>query len=92
MKAGDRIRCTRRIFGTAVENMDFTIEEFRHCLGIFESDNHRKAGKFTPLCALYEKGADSEERYIPNFGSYYTNMVQAWMDLASKDSTQDTKC
>jgi len=61
---------------------DYVVEEFRYCLGVFESEDHRKAGRFTPLCDLYEPGPESEEKYIPNFGEYKTNMVQAWMDLA----------
>ena len=88
MKAGDRIRVTRRMFGVAVENVDFTVEEFRHCLGIFQSGAHREAGRFTPLCDLYEPGPDSEEKYVPNFGPYNTDMVQAWMDLPSKHNAQ----
>ena len=76
MKAGDRIRVSH-YYG----NEDFTVEEFRFCLGFFESDEHRKAGQFTPLCELYEKGPESVEGYISNFGTYYTNPVQAWMDI-----------
>ncbi len=57
----------------------FTIEIYRHCLGIFESSAHREAGMFTPLCSLYEAGPDSETKYISNFGEYKTNKVQAWI-------------
>ena len=91
VKAGDKIRVTRRMFGCAVVNEDFIVEEFRHCLGVFESENHRTAGRFTPLCDLYETGSESEQKYISNFGEYYTNMVQMWMDLPSDDiSTKAT--
>ena len=76
MKAGDKIRIIHR-FGTD----DYIIEEFRYCLGFFESDQHRTANVFTPLCDLYERGADSKSDYISNFGEYYTNPVQSWADL-----------
>ena len=82
MEAGDKIRTFTYIMGhiqTGTE--DYTVEEFRHCLGVFESDAHRIAGRFTPLCDLYEQGPDSEQKYISNFGEYHTNMVQAWMDI-----------
>lgn len=82
MKAGDRIRLTMYAFGgEPLETKDFTVEEFRYCLGIFESDNHRKAGRFTPLCELYEPGPESEQDYIPNFGEYTTNEVPAFMNI-----------
>jgi len=76
MKAGDRIRLSFR-----TGNEDFTIEEFRHCLGFFVDNAHREAGDFTPLCELYEKGPQSEDKYIGNYGPYYTNKIQSWMDL-----------
>jgi len=77
MKAGDRIR-VRGVFG---DLKDYTVEEFRYCLGVFASKQHREAGEFTPLCSMYEPGAYSEDKYISNFGNYYTNKVQAWMDI-----------
>ena len=57
------------------------VEEFRYGLGVFESDAHRTAGKFTPLCTLFIAGADSEGKYISNFGEYLTNQVQGWIDI-----------
>ena len=81
MKAGDKIRVQRYMMGYAVEQCDFIVEEFRFCLGIFQSDQHRKADRFLPLCDLYERGPESKNDYISNFGEYYTNPVQAWMDL-----------
>jgi len=77
MKAGDRIR-VRTIWG---DTEDFTVEEFRFCLGFFASEQHRTAGKFMPLCDLYENGAYSKSEYISNFGEYMSNQVQAWMDI-----------
>ena len=77
MKAGDRIRVFT-IFG---DTEDYTVEEFRYCLGVFVSSNCRRAGAFTPLCDLYEKGPYSKRDYISNYGEYYTNKVQAWMDI-----------
>lgn len=81
MKKGDKIRLDVGPWGLYTELQDFTVEEFRHCLGIFLSDDHRTAGRFTPLCELYEAGPDSESKYISNFGSYTSNQVQAWMDI-----------
>lgn len=77
MKAGDRIRL-RSFFG---ELSDYTVEEFRFCLGIFISDEHREAGHFTPLCNLYEQGPESEQKYISNYGEYFTNEVPAYMNI-----------
>jgi hypothetical protein len=81
MEEGDRIRITRYMMGCRCGNEDFTVEEFRYCLGIFESDEHRKAGNFTPLCDLYEAGPESENAYISNFGEYVTNKVPAFMNI-----------
>lgn len=81
MKVGSRIRVQHYIAGHPSHTKDFTVEEFRYCLGIFQSEQHRKANKFTPLCELYEPGPTSKGDYIPNFGEYYTNPVQGWMDI-----------
>jgi hypothetical protein len=81
MKAGDRIRVQQYIMGYPIGTEDYTVEEFRFCLGFFESDEHRKASMFTPLCNLYERGPESVESYISNFGPYFTNPVQGWMDI-----------
>lgn len=61
--------------------MDFEVEEFRFCLGVFKTPQHRIAGKFTPLCDLYEPSADSQKKYISNFGEYNTEYVQVWMNI-----------
>ena len=74
---GDRIRLNYQREG----NVDFTVERFRDCLGIFESDQHREAQDFTPLCNLYGRGAGSEDGYISNFGEYVKNPVPVWMQL-----------
>ena len=81
MKAGNKIKVPYYIFGNLVDWEEYTVEEFRYCLGIFKSDQHRLAGNFTPLCELYESGPDSERAYISNYGEYTTNEVQAWIDL-----------
>lgn len=81
MKVGDKIRVFTYCMGFKKGTEDYTIEEFRFCLGFFQSNDHRKANKFTPLCELYERGPDSKNDYISNYGEYYTNPVQAWMNL-----------
>lgn len=81
MKAGNRIRVTTYIMGYESDYEDFTVEEFRYCLGIFQSEQHRLASHFTPLCDLYERGPDSENSYSSNYGEYYTNPVQGWSDI-----------
>ena len=81
MKIGNKIRIVQYYMGHPLEKTDHTVEEFRHCLGIFLSDNAREASKFTPLCNLFEPGPESEQQYISNYGEYHTNEVQAWMDL-----------
>ena len=79
LKCGDRIEMEYYIMGKPTgEWHKYTVEEFRQCLGIFESDDHRTAGNFTPLCELYKAGPDSREKYISNYGSYTTNMVPGW--------------
>jgi len=81
MKAGNKIRVQKYMMGFSSETDDYIVEEFRYCLGIFISPQHREAGKFTPLCELYERGCDSENKYISNVGEYTSNMVQSWMDI-----------
>ncbi len=82
MKEGDKIRIFTYIMGKRTgDTKDFVVEKYHHCLGIFASTRDRVAGRFTPLCALYEPGPDSEQGYISNYGEYHTNMVQGWMDL-----------
>lgn len=81
MKAGDRIRVQKYVMGYPSHTEDYTVEEFRFCLGIFLDEDYRKANIFKPLCDLYERGPYSENSYISNFGEYYTNPVQAWMDI-----------
>jgi hypothetical protein len=81
MKAGDKIRLQRYIFGHPANLADYEVEEFRHCLGIFESPACRKAGNFTPLCNLYENGPDSQNGYISNYGEYTTNQVPSFMNI-----------
>ena len=77
MKAGDKIRIKHQ-YGYLE---DFTVEEFRFCLGIFKSEEHRKAGNLTALCDLCEAGPESEHGYISNYGDYITNMVPSFMNL-----------
>ncbi len=81
MKAGNRIRVSTYVMGYACGFEDFTVEEFRYCLGIFRSPQHREAGNFTPLCELFEPGPDSCRKYISNYGEYHSDMVQGWSDL-----------
>ena len=78
---GDRIRL-EDCFGNMI---DYTVEEFRQCLGIFTCDEAREAGDFTPLCQLYGDGPDSEARYISNYRSYRTNQVPLWMNIPKED-------
>ena len=81
MKAWDKIRLDCGWDGMYSDLQDFTVEEFRFCLGIFKSDEHRQADRFTPLCKLYGRGPESERAYISNFGEYTTNMVPEFMNL-----------
>lgn len=82
MKVGDKIRVDWHALGYWCGSVeDFVVEEFRYTLGIFKSEDHRKAGNFTPLCELYYDGPESEDDYISNYGSYRTNQVQGWSNL-----------
>ena len=81
MQAGDRIRVDVGQYGMYEDLQDFAVEEFRYCLGVFKSEQHREAGRFTPLCAMYTRGPDSETEYISNFGEYTSNLVQGFMNI-----------
>lgn len=85
MKAGDRIRVDVGWKGMYSHWEDYTVEEFRFCLGVFLSEDARRAGDFTPLCDIYCDGPESNDDYIPNFGSYRTNQVPAWCDIPKED-------
>ena len=87
LAVGDRIRVQDCL--TFGDCEDFTIEEFRQCLGIFANNAHREAGRFTTLCELYTTGPNSEEKYIGNYGTYYTNEVPVWMNIP-KDAKKPT--
>lgn len=78
VKAGDKINVKRYMFGHEVGDECFVVETFRFSLGFFESDDHRKAGRFTPLLELYERSATSKDEYISNFGGYTSNLVPSW--------------
>jgi hypothetical protein len=84
MKAGQKIKLDIGCRGMFSNWEVFEIEEFRHCLGVFQSDEHRQAGVFTPLCELYCEGPESKQVYISNFGEYMTNQVPAWIDCTDK--------
>ena len=81
MEQGERIRVKTYCMGHVTGFEDFTVELFRHCLGIFHTEQDRQAQQFTPLCELYEPGPDSKQDYISNYGEYQTQWVQAWGDL-----------
>lgn len=81
LKVGDRIRLQMQ-YG---EMRDLNVEEFRQCLGVFLSDQAREAGNFTPLCELYEKGPDSESKYISNYGLYWSKEVPIWMNIPKEN-------
>ena len=81
MKAGDRIRLTTYMMGHVTGTEDFTVEEFRFCLGIFGEGCSRENGRFTPLCELYEDGPESEDGYTSNVGPYRSNQVPSFMNL-----------
>ena len=81
MKAGNKIRVFETMMGHVIGTNDFIVEEFRYCLGIFESEQHREIQRFTPLCEMYEPAADSKKMYMSDMGEYQSKYVQYWMDL-----------
>lgn len=85
MQVGDRIRVQKYIMGKPAYTDDYTVEEFRYCLGIFLSEDDRIASNFTPLCELYEPAPDAVQGYIGNYGEYWDKWVQGWMDLPRKE-------
>ncbi len=87
MKAGDRIRVPD-YFG---DTEDFTVEEFRHCLGIFKSNDHREAQNFTPLCELYEPAPDAKQGYIGNYGPTWSAYVPVFMNIPKPHPMDERK-
>ncbi len=81
IEVGDKIRLIHYICGQDVGYLDFKVEKFRFCLGIFTSPACRKAGEFVPLCKLYEPSAESKGGYISNYGSYQTDMIPSFMQI-----------
>ncbi|MBQ0243235.1 hypothetical protein [Citrobacter freundii] len=79
-KAGDVIRWTRDDNWRGIEVVEYTLEVYRFTLGFFESEDHRVAGRFTPICDsdLWIDGPDTEERYMPHMGLYHSNQVPAF--------------
>jgi len=84
-KAGDVIRVFASTWMYEEVN-EYTLEEFRHTLGFFRSEQHRTAGEFTPLSDdfLYDSGPESRSEYISNFGSYTSNLVAIFDIIRSK--------
>lgn len=75
---GDTVRVPRYMFGRFVELLEFKLEEFHYCLGFFESDAHRAASRFTPLCEIIEPAPDSNLNYWSHFGEYHDKYVQTY--------------
>lgn len=91
---GKRIRVQKYTMGHPTHQDDYTIEEYRHCPGIFLSKAHRTACEFTPLCELYDPAPGAERRYLSNHGEYYDEWVQGWMDLptpVARSEREDTQ-
>ena len=79
VREGDWILIPTFIMGRPTgETTRLKVERFRFCLGVFENGAAREMGRFTPLCALYGRGPDSEQRYMPNRGEYLTHLVPVW--------------
>ena len=78
IKAGDRIRVRFVPYPNCEEFEEYTVEEFRGCLGIFETGSCRKAQEFSPLCSLYRKSRDAVQGYIPNYGEYWDKWEPAF--------------
>ena len=92
MKAGDRIRLSVYVLGATNGCEDYTVEEFRHALGIFRSEHHRQAQRFIPLCDLYEPGPEAEECFLPRFGIYHSEYVPVFMNLPRRKHEQEKAC
>jgi hypothetical protein len=89
VKAGDRIRVQKYILGHRAYTEDYTVDEFRQCLGIFESEEARRAQNFTPICELYEPAPDAKKDYIPNYGECFTAYVPSYMNLPKAEPGDD---
>ena len=82
MKVGDKIRIGAIKTGLKeFTDSTYIVEEFRGCLGYFESAGHREANDFSTLSSLFEKGPDSEVVYVDWYGYSYTNPVQSWTEI-----------
>lgn len=87
LAVGDKIR-VERIYG---DTTDLCVEEFRQCLGVFVSEAHRQAQDFKPLCDLYGSGPETQQKYISNYGEYFTNQVPLWMNIPSDDKRPEAE-
>ena len=89
IKEGDKIRMPTFCMGhRQKETKDYTVECFRNTLGIFECEQDRQAGNLTPLCNLYEAGAESKRDYISNYGEYITNKVPMFMQIPKEKEAE----
>lgn len=89
MKVGDFIRVQKYTMGYPHYQVDYVVEEFRHCLGIFLSGDDRTAQNFTPLCELYTPAPDAKKGYISHYGEYYDKYVQNFMNITKIELTEN---
>lgn len=84
VKEGDKIALKYYYSKDVWEEEIFDVVYFRFALGVFISDDAKKAEHFTPLCDLYEKSESSTQEYIGNYGEYVTHKKPAWRIVEKK--------
>lgn len=77
-KAGDKVRVERYMFGYFDGFEIFELCDFHYCLGIWQSEDHKKAHRFTPLCELITPSPESKKGYISNFGEYNSEYIATY--------------
>ena len=84
VETGDKIALKYYYDETFSHEDIFEVVYFRFALGVFLSEDAKKAEHFTPLCELYKKSENSTQEYIGNYGEYFTNKIPAWRIVEKK--------
>lgn len=83
MKAGDKIKLQHHVMGYPTKDwIEFTVEEFRFTLGIFESEQHRQV-KLEQEKALARDDYEKKEPWTL-FGKYGTSTSIEYDNLMRK--------
>ena len=78
-KAGDTVRVQKFHGWTGnVYFETYTLEEYNHCLGFYNTDGPRTPCNFTPLSECYDRAPDADRDYCSNYGGIWTDYIQTF--------------